>query len=1334
MASRQRLSSNNSKNSQEDTGDDDAIFSMEMHEAAAAACSASKRKLDVLEEKDSMEIDDDNSDDEYSDYDYIPSLPPPKMPASVLLTRSQSREEESSSQQRRGSLSGSILRAVSEPIYYYPDQQEMQTTIASPAAMQQQDPMPPPPPPGTLLYSWGGLSSGLQSLHDDDGPRTVAHESLVQSDSRLGKPGSAAVISVATSSTHSACSTITPGTVLTCGYNQKGCVDPNVKNTPKICRPMLLESMNTNLVIHQVSCGYDHTAALSEHGTVLTWGSNEYGQLGHRPPPKAARHQSFNNSSHHNISFCSPQGLLLTGGRRAAAVACGHYFTLVLTTRMTVLACGIDTITGGCSSSKGPSASSSLSSSSSTSSSSGVLVASSIPALQGLPLVSVSAGHHHAVVLTSSGTAYAWGLNEMGCCGRPFPKQLSIPVEMHVPLVLATTHGGGPPSPTNNNASITTARLSSSSSSKRNPFPNWATWEENIVRDGEDVLSLADDVAAVHAACGESHTVLVTRSGRLLVCGSNCHGQLGLSPHTTQTSSTEQTQEIAVYRNDVVSPVEPLLHPEFMTRGCTFVTAECGSCHTLVLDNEGNVWQIGGRGSAAAAATGPYENRLECVLRGKNILSIDAGGDHSIAIAAPPSPSSFLAGGSSEDWQGTTTTPTFQRQFSISLLDNTFHATDKQIIATDLEELLVAIGSGKEDYSEKTQLAAAEELANRTEELLQHPPVMNSLFFGPKELDSMYSKLMQAGQGSTKIQQIIATGIERGIAKGLESIAPERARMIYPEAVRCLLVYIQFFDRPLDDEHEITFDARGFVISGLMEAILGLPFEGYKAFLKWAMSLYAGESYAKMLVKPLLCQLKKGLKVVVGQDNVHHTSLTLGAVPLVVSVLQWLYNTSERAGGIAKPEDFYSDIFDNVPAEALYGDLHELKKCRKSQQQVSKFYICASPFLFSPSVKRNLLKIENQIEMLKVAAANSASFDPMTRSIVIDPFFKLEVERSNMLEETLATIKKTSSSDLRRSLQVSFKGEKGVDAGGVTKEFFQLLSEELFDLNSGMWTDRFGNDITWFNSDCMWDDEGYELTGVLVGLALYNSVLLDVHFPMAVYRKLLGYPLGLEDMVDPELKRGFRQLLDYDGDDIEDIFCLSFVVTWTDGLGKERKVDLKPGGSNIPVTSDNKEEYVRLYVTWLLVDSIYPQWESFERGVMRVMEDASLNLFRPEEFELLVVGSPELDFDALEAHAQYEGGYDKDSETVKNFWRFIKTIDRESQLQFLKFATGSPKAPIGGLGELKIKIQRAGPDSPQLPTSHTCFNTLILPDYDSYEKLEERLSRAIKECEGFGLE
>jgi hypothetical protein len=147
--------------------------------------------------------------------------------------------------------------------------------------------------------------------------------------------------------------------------------------------------------------------------------------------------------------------------------------------------------------------------------------------------------------------------------------------------------------------------------------------------------------------------------------------------------------------------------------------------------------------------------------------------------------------------------------------------------------------------------------------------------------------------------------------------------------------------------------------------------------------------------------------------------------------------------------------------------------------------------------------MESQVEQYK-AMIGDIQINESQREISVDPFFHLEIERSKLLEQTLDLIKQTDAKYIRKRLRVAFKGEEGLDAGGVTKEFFQLLSEELFDVTSGLWTTKYGDEINWFSSDNTWDIKGYELVGVLFGLALYNSVLLDVRFPLAVYRKIVS--------------------------------------------------------------------------------------------------------------------------------------------------------------------------------------------------------------------------------------
>ncbi|GAX11174.1 ubiquitin-protein ligase E3 A [Fistulifera solaris] len=1058
------------------------------------------------------------------------------------------------------------------------------------------------------VYSWGPRASS--ALHDDMVARSPA-DSKVSAESRVGRLNG--VLSVSCGPCHSAYAT-NQGEVFACGVNTAGAVDPlHPRDVTEIVRPSKLECLGTAFIRH-VSCGWDHTAAITDMGVVLTWGSNEKGQLGH-----------FRSVDQDNglKEWCSPKAMFLGPGTRAVSVACGNQFTLVLTSRMSVLACGVSTVAGYRVNAK-----------------QGDLgLPAEQPALVGLPLAAVAAGKDHAVVLTAHGSAYAWGMNTSGCCGRGYPTELLSPVPVLTPTSQLETPLG------------------------KTPFPNWSVSENN------SKISLADDVAVVHAAAGNDHTVLVTRSGTLLVCGSNSKGQLGVSG------------------KEIINRVEIVRHPE----NGRFISAEAGCENTLLLDGSGDVWQMG-------ATTG---GELKKVLSGKNILTISAGGDQNVAIAAEKG---------------------FQK-CSVDF-DSALRESPETGVPCSLEELVGRVANEME--VDDNVSPSCRELINRTEQLLKYPSVLNGLFLDPSELDHLFLELTKLN--NKELQKSLADVAEKSIQQGLQSLSKSQARMIYPESVRCLLHYIRFFD--LNSRHGVDFDPRGSCVMALCETLLGLPYEGFKALLVW-MTLYPSDLFVRMLVKPLLSQLGKALHIEIDENGVVHTKVSRRAVPIIVSVLRWLHRASERAN-IAAPEDFYSEAVEKMPLEVLFDDLRSLKSYGKDP--VSRpFLICASPFLIPPTKKRDLLLIESQVNMMKTAT-ESGRVEIRPDGLAIDPFYVLEVERENLLEQTLAKIKEADPKELRMKLRVKFKGEDGVDAGGVTREFFHLLSDELFDVNSSMWTRRFGDNITWFNSDCTWDEQGYELVGILFGLGLYNGVLLDVHFPQAVYRKLLDLPLGLEDLVDPEIRKGMQQLLDYDGDDVEDIFCLSFEVSWMD-LGEEKKVELKPGGADIPVTSFNKEEYVLLYVKWLLVDSIQPQWEAFKKGVLRIMESSSLDLFRPEELELLVVGTPELDFEALEKNAEYEGGYTKESDAVQNLWKYLKSADLDTKMKFLQFSTGSSKAPIGGLGSLQFKVQRAGIDSDHLPTSHTCFNTLLLPDYGSnYEKLCDRLGRAILECEGFGLE
>jgi hypothetical protein len=66
-----------------------------------------------------------------------------------------------------------------------------------------------------------------------------------------------------------------------------------------------------------------------------------------------------------------------------------------------------------------------------------------------------------------------------------------------------------------------------------------------------------------------------------------------------------------------------------------------------------------------------------------------------------------------------------------------------------------------------------------------------------------------------------------------------------------------------------------------------------------------------------------------------------------------------------------------------------------------------------------------------------------------------------------------------------------------------------------------------FEPSSLEEPDQYMLLGLILGLAVYNRVLLDFPLPLALYKKLLGQPVGLRDLEDmqPTFGRSLRQLL-----------------------------------------------------------------------------------------------------------------------------------------------------------------------------------------------------------------
>jgi ubiquitin-protein ligase E3 A len=357
------------------------------------------------------------------------------------------------------------------------------------------------------------------------------------------------------------------------------------------------------------------------------------------------------------------------------------------------------------------------------------------------------------------------------------------------------------------------------------------------------------------------------------------------------------------------------------------------------------------------------------------------------------------------------------------------------------------------------------------------------------------------------------------------------------------------------------------------------------------------------------------------------------------------------------------------------------------------------------------------------------SQDQIARNIT----FQLNVRRNHLLEDTIEVFERTPPDHFVRKLLVTFHGEEGVDAGGLSREYFHLLMGQLFCPDYGMFK-VLNKKYYWFDGALIDDPLLYQTLGTIVAIAVYNNVILPICFPLLFYKKLLRKQITLVDLaeVEPEIVHSFKDMLKMK-DKGEDVSAsgMTFVVT-REVVGTIQEIPLVNGGANIEVTNANVDAYIRAYLEWYTTSSIDVPFQAFRKGFERVFTWEDLKGFTPDELEILVSGEEVLDWRLLEKKGEYADGYTANSRAVRWFWEIFGGLTNKLKKRFLQFTTGSDRAPVGGLGNVIITIQRTG-DPRKLPVSHTCFSVLGLPDYPSRAQMAKKLLMALTETEGFGL-
>lgn len=296
-------------------------------------------------------------------------------------------------------------------------------------------------------------------------------------------------------------------------------------------------------------------------------------------------------------------------------------------------------------------------------------------------------------------------------------------------------------------------------------------------------------------------------------------------------------------------------------------------------------------------------------------------------------------------------------------------------------------------------------------------------------------------------------------------------------------------------------------------------------------------------------------------------------------------------------------------------------------------YLCLYPFLYDVKAKTQLLQTDQAIQMY------SAVLEAQRANLVLSNYFAImaggesehlmiTVTRDAIVDNTITELCKFEHTDYKKPLKVRFEGEEAEDAGGVRKEFFLLLITQLLDRKYGMFQE-YEQRWIWFAADSFEEPYMYHIVGLVCGLAIYNFVIINLPFPLVLYKKLLREKVGMADLeqMEPTLYRSMQSMLEYTDDDFEETFYLTFQVH-RKVFDVLHTVDLKPNGRNIRVTQRNKygpthpflfefkyftllfcvfcfvypfrREFVELYVDYILNKSIEKQFSAFRAGFMQV--------------------------------------------------------------------------------------------------------------------------------------
>ncbi|KAI3583520.1 hypothetical protein IWW34DRAFT_901166 [Fusarium oxysporum f. sp. albedinis] len=444
----------------------------------------------------------------------------------------------------------------------------------------------------------------------------------------------------------------------------------------------------------------------------------------------------------------------------------------------------------------------------------------------------------------------------------------------------------------------------------------------------------------------------------------------------------------------------------------------------------------------------------------------------------------------------------------------------------------------------------------------------------------------------------------------------------------------------------------------------------------------------------------------------------------------------------------------------------------KPKLEILKHMPFAVPFETRVQIFRHFIQLDRQQR-----GDNSQSF-------FAGPYAKhhAQISRNSLFDDAYKQFYEIGEG-LKDPIQITFvdqfgTAEAGIDGGGVTKEFLISVTTEAFGAEGGrgmftsnekglLFPDPTALDVIreelrhagMTEADSTFRDmisdllKRYEFLGRIVGKCMYEGILVDLAFAGFFLLKWTStgpndentYKGSVNDLrdMDEDLYRGMLRLKNYPGDVSELGIDFTIEDQVSDPKSPVKTVTRKliANGDQIHVTNDNRLLYISYVARHRLVVQPAPQTSAFLRGLRSIIRPSWLSMFNQSELQRLVGGdSSEIDIEDLRNHTIYSGLYQigddgEEHETIKLFWKVMRSFTDDQRRAVLKYVSSTPRAPLLGFSQLRplFSIRDGGTDEERLPSTSTCVNLLKLPRYTSEATLREKLLYAVQSGAGFDL-